>query len=132
MKTITAILLILLIGCAGSPAHIAMMSPEGLTTRTCTELCNAYAHLRNQDVRKEIERRCNISIGEWNLIDQKRVSIGMSEDALVCSWGYPGVYGDVNESVGIWGKHKQWVYNNGGRRSMYVYTQNGKVTSWQK
>ena len=48
----------------------------------------------------------------------------MSEAALLKSWGKPQ---DINTSVGNWGVHKQYCYEN----YKYVYVENGYVTSWQ-
>jgi hypothetical protein len=56
----------------------------------------------------------------------------MSRLALVCSWGYPGVKGDINKSTGSWGTREQWVYwycSGCGRN--YVYLKNGRITGWQ-
>jgi len=55
----------------------------------------------------------------------------MSELALVCSWG-GGPFVTVHESVGSWGVYKQWAYQTcSSCTTRYVYTENGKVTSWQ-
>ncbi len=51
---------------------------------------------------------------------------GMTEEQLRCARGFPRT---VNRSVGSWGIHKQWVF--GASNSLYVYTENGFVTSWQ-
>lgn len=57
------------------------------------------------------------------LILEGKIAIGMTEAALLKSWGRPR---RINESVGPWGVHKQYVY-----RSAYVYVENGRVVSWQ-
>jgi hypothetical protein len=57
-------------------------------------------------------------------IADKKIKLGMSEQALLCSWGEPP--GGVHSSVGSWGVRKQYVY-----AGTYVYVENGKVTSWQ-
>lgn len=51
------------------------------------------------------------------------VVIGMSKEMVRASLGEPI---DVNRSVGSWGTHEQWVYD-----ALYVYVENGIVTSWQ-
>lgn len=50
--------------------------------------------------------------------------IGMNKEMLIFSIGNPN---DINKTVGTWGTHEQWVYNNG----LYIYLENGKVTSYQ-
>lgn len=51
------------------------------------------------------------------------VRIGMSECQLYAAMGLPN---EQNRTVGKWGVHIQHIY--GGT---YVYTENGRVTSWQ-
>lgn len=51
--------------------------------------------------------------------------IGMSKEMAIISRGYPS---DINRSVGSWGVHEQWVYGNNG---VYLYFENGKLSSWQ-
>lgn len=51
--------------------------------------------------------------------------IGMTTDMAQHSLGYPD---DNNKSVGSWGVHEQWVYE---RYELYLYFENGKLTSYQ-
>lgn len=51
------------------------------------------------------------------------VNIGMNICSMYASLGLPE---DENRSVGSWGVHIQHVYDG-----LYVYTQNGIITSWQ-
>lgn len=108
------------------------MSATELRTVKSESLCSSYALKKGPRVRAELERRADISAEDWRLIESKSVSIGMTELALLCSWGYPPIGGDINESVGSWGVHRQWVYRAcTGCKAQYVYTENGKVASWQ-
>lgn len=50
--------------------------------------------------------------------------IGMTNEMALISLGSPN---DNNRSVGSWGVHEQWVYNNG----LYLYFENGKLKSYQ-
>lgn len=59
------------------------------------------------------------------LIKEQKVRIGMSLCDLYASWGYPDA---ENRTVGGWGVHIQHVYGDFGP---YVYTENGRVSSWQ-
>ena len=120
-----------LTSCAGSPLHIATMSPEKLKTANSWTLCNAYAITDSEDVRIELQRRGEMSLNDWGGIIMNKIHIGMSELALVCSWGYPNIWGSVNKSVGSWGVHKQYVYRSCRYcKGQYVYIENGKITSW--
>ena len=80
----------------------------------------------------ELKERNEFTSEEWSFIDQQKIYIGMREVALVCAWGHPGLFGSVSESVSDEVVHKQWVYRAcPGCKALYVYTENGKVTSWQ-
>jgi hypothetical protein len=50
--------------------------------------------------------------------------IGMKEEMLIDSWGYPE---DINTTVTRYGSRKQYVYGSG----QYVYVVNGLVDAWQ-
>ena len=50
--------------------------------------------------------------------------IGMTEKMALISLGKPN---DVNSSVGSWGTHEQWVYEDG----FYCYFENGILKSYQ-
>lgn len=49
--------------------------------------------------------------------------IGMDKEMATISLGSPN---DINRTVGAWGVHEQWVYDN-----FYLYFENGKLTSYQ-
>ena len=75
--------------------------------------------------RAKIAGSSSFSSRERKAIMSGDIFLGMSEKALLLSWGDPE---DVNTSVGDWGTHKQYVYGDFGP---YVYVENGIVTSWQ-
>lgn len=79
---------------------------------------------KKQQEQKRLAKLLKV-FSEWEtkLILEKKIALGMSEKALIESWGKPE---DINTSVGSWGVHKQYVYD-----SQYVYVENGKVTAWQ-
>ncbi|MEW8092434.1 MAG: hypothetical protein AB2777_17790 [Candidatus Thiodiazotropha endolucinida] len=73
---------------------------------------------------KEVNRRGLLSKHDQELIAEHKVAVGMSQCALYVSWGKP-----LKENKSVTGNmvHIQHVY----RKNHYVYTVNGKVTSWQ-
>lgn len=100
------------------------------------EFCIVYGdHLRQENEKydheakvvsaynKELKRR-KLTLNN-TLINKQSIKLGVSECQLYASWGFPN---DQNKSVGSWGVHIQHVYK---RSETYVYTENGKVTSWQ-
>jgi hypothetical protein len=107
---------------AAEKRHAAQIAalPEASTEEVCRLARNRLVNEANA----ELSRRRAFAPRELELIAARQVSIGMSEGALLCSWGPPE---RANRSVGSWGVHIQYVYP--GRK--YIYTQNGKVTSWQ-
>lgn len=72
-------------------------------------------------VRPEAKKR-GITLNDKK-IKSKVVNIGMNICSMYASLGMPE---DENRSVGSWGVHIQHVYSE-----LYVYTQNGIITSWQ-
>jgi hypothetical protein len=75
-------------------------------------------------IKKELQKR-KLFVSNLSNIKQKQIQIKMNECELYASWGLAE---NKNESVGSWGVDTQHVYGN----NVYVYTRNGRITSWQK
>jgi hypothetical protein len=75
-----------------------------------------------------IEKRTNLikKYGEkiGQKIFQEEIWIGMTSEMVIDSQGRPK---DINKTVGSWGVHEQWVYEN----NTYLYLENDRLTSWQ-
>lgn len=111
-------------------------APNILKSMPKNEFCAAYGKgIREGEVegigalsdimkllKKELTRR-KIKLDD-SLVRKGHIKLGISECQLYASWGLPE---DQNQSVGRWGVHTQHVYGLGN----YVYTENGRVTSWQ-
>ena len=69
---------------------------------------------------KLINKKIDPLLNLWN---SGEVRIGMSEKDLLISCGSPN---EINRTVTSNGSSEQWVYSN-----IYVYVENGKVTSFQ-
>lgn len=54
-----------------------------------------------------------------------KIWIGMTDEQCKISIGEPT---KINRSVGSWGTHEQWIYS---KSDVYLYFENGKLTSWQ-
>jgi hypothetical protein len=101
------------------------------------EFCVNYGgFLKGQDFSKQLgegkalenifiaeAKRRNLNVDRV-VVKKEIIRIGLNECTLYASWGEPD---KVNNSVGRWGVHKQHVYGRG----QYVYTENGRITSWQ-
>lgn len=131
MRLLICSMSVLTFGCAPTMPPLGSYDAERLSMFATADLCKALQEEgRPQNVRTEIERREIFAEKEIDAIGRSQVYIGMSEDALICSWGRPD---DINRSVGSWGVHSQYVYEGGyyGTDSNFVYVENGYVTSWQ-
>lgn len=91
----------------------------------------ANERLRKEELRKkeEFDFRLKEMVDRYGKtngekIAQRIIWIGMSEQMLIDSWGYPL---DINRTVTANMVKKQFVYPN----YQYVYLENGKVTAWQ-
>ena len=71
------------------------------------------------DTMNELKRRKAFSKREWQLIKDEKVKVGMSKNALICSWGNPE---SINRSS--YGPD-QYVYDG-----QYVYVRGNRVTAW--
>ena len=87
--------------------------------------------IKRYEMQREIEleeKRINLikkygeSIGRK--IFQEEIWIGMSSEMVLDSQGRPK---DINKTVGSWGIHEQWIYDN----NTYLYLENGRLTNWQ-
>ncbi len=94
---------------------------------------------RRELARIEQDRKIKQIEKEYALLEQKYIKkygkatyeklrkgyiwVGMTDEMAMISLGSPK---DVNRSVGSWGVHEQWVYDN-----LYIYFENGKCTSYQ-
>jgi hypothetical protein len=67
-------------------------------------------------------RRQALTSDEWSLVESGRIRVGISELALLCSWGSSRVNRTVTASI----TSKQYVYGD-----TMVYVENGRVTAYQ-
>jgi len=78
---------------------------------------------------KRMKNCTNLTADEIEWIKNEKIQRGMSECALIASWGEPYY---INRSTGSWGVHKRYVYQRVGpwNKSIYVYVENGVVNRW--
>jgi len=87
--------------------------------------CVECEELKQDHVRRTAYISTYITISDRvrDCIMAGKVFLGMTKQQCQASWGRPV---DINESVGSWGVHEQWVYGH-----QYLYFENGILTSWQ-
>lgn len=116
---------------ASGCAYYAKMTPHELAMQPATWMCAEYDRNQSPNIRAELTRRGTITPEEWALIDQKHIGIGMSEAALLCSWGFPsGRHGTINQFADAGGITQQYVYPrsySGDPGATYVYVRDGKI-----
>lgn len=126
--TLTILAAAMLSGCASAP----LTDPE-LSILPAYILCRDFDARTNPRMQAETIRRGEITEAEWALIRSKQIAVGMSQTAMICSWGYPeGQFAAVNQFVDAYGATTQYVYPRGYSRypgATYVYVRNGKVTA---
>lgn len=107
-----------------SPAELAQESTDRLVAAWIeNQTRGALNDLRI--VRAELERRGTFTAEEWQLIDERKIRLGMRELVVHASWGQPR---RTLTSRGTYGIVKQFVYG-GLAKSQYVFIENGVVSS---
>ena len=94
-------------------------------------LSNTYVSKLSGDQRRRIKyvkNHPNISNKFKSAILNGEIILGMTDEIVIASWGYPD---DKNRTVGSWGIHEQWIYSNGVKSITYLYFENGILKSWQ-
>jgi len=115
-------------GCVASPAI-----PD-YSALSIDELCSLWRV--DQVALNELDLRAGFSEREWSAIQQSKVFVGMSEDALVCSRGLPTVagFGEVffgfpgyaEVRVNVQSQDGDW-----GTRSIHTYSYRDLQSQWQ-
>lgn len=75
-----------------------------------------YAKLEKEYIKKYGQKT-------YNKLKEGYYWTGMNREMATISLGNPK---EINRTVGSWGVHEQWVYDN-----IYLYFENGKLTSYQ-
>ena len=96
---------------------------RSIPSMSVPQLCGVIRKGKVPEAVEALARRRAFASDDIGLLSRGAIALGMSEDAMMCLLGSPE---DSNRNVGSWGVHTQHVYDD-----MNVYTENGKVTSWQ-
>lgn len=75
---------------------------------------------------RRAENREGVSDSAIEGIRQRRPVLGMNACAIIAAFGRPD---RSNKSVGSYGEHYQVIYE---QPKLYLYVENGKLTSWQE
>ena|ERR1700733_9695855 len=78
---------------------------------------------KQKDIKKELDKRQAVMPGDWALIDQGRLQVGVSECALKAAWGYPL---QISHAVTPNGESTHYTYT----LTRTADVMNGKVTGF--
>ncbi|MEZ4653753.1 MAG: hypothetical protein R3E12_09215 [Candidatus Eisenbacteria bacterium] len=109
-------------------AQDELAGPRSTGRMTRDDALNAE---RARDAQERADARHRQLLAKWgeptaSRIMNNQIWLGMTTDMAHEALGSPT---DVNASVGSWGRHEQWVYD---RFDLYLYFENGILTSWQE
>ena len=118
-----------LIGCTVGAKDIKPSQAKNMST---AKLCYVYGRAnlgetnRLPNIRAELISRRAFSAKEWKLIDRQAIQVGMSKNAMFCSFGMPY---DLNRNS--YGRD-QYIYKQEGSeyKRHYIYIENNIVTAW--
>jgi hypothetical protein len=120
-------------GCAGSPYQTSRMDSDELAEIPNKQLMQALENdlSRNDKILNEALNRGWLLEDDIPLIKKKKIAIGMSERALILAIGRPY---RINESIGSWGVHKEYIYGGYApdSKTTHVFLENGQVSSWEE
>jgi hypothetical protein len=68
------------------------------------------------------------SISDCRTIAERKIRIGLTAEQAVAAWGRPD---HINRTATAYGLHEQWVYEHGDYSTLYLYFDDGVLTSWQ-
>lgn len=104
----------------------AKYRPYGSVTGPATPEQIAILKQEVLDARAELKRRQPFGKSVTRLVVEKKIRVGMSKKALLCSWGHPS---RINRSS--YGPD-QYVYEGeSAYDTQYVYLRGNRVTAWQ-
>lgn len=122
---------------AKSPAPPTTLSAPSAEQRVAAELARqakakagAEAQAKQDAYVKDLVEREAWAKRVSEAISNKHLIVGMTEAEASQAWGQPD---KINKSGGAYGSTAQWIYVRGQRVTdrIYVYFDNGKLTSWQ-
>lgn len=106
--------------------------PEKSSYKYIHKSLGVVVHDFKSDIEEKITRIRQTNWPEKNKIECLKgvVSIGMTKEMVLVSWGKPK---DINRTVTAYGTREQWVYGDFGSNSKptFLYFENGIMTSWQ-
>lgn len=128
--SLLCILIILISSCVTRPDTIENKTNNQKNSTFTEKVEQIKTKLKKSRIESLKKKWPSLSEKEINAVYSKKIYMGMSRDGLLASWGKPK---SINSSVGSWGKHEQFVYPGKNEyERIYVYVENGYITSWQE
>ena len=123
-----AVVVMIIIGCAGSPLAISLMSAGDLKNVSDQQLCAAYAYSKSKTVRAELAGRNLFNDKEWKAIEKGDVFVGMSKNAMLAA--RPNLTLTGISKIGDYGMVE--IYKEMATSvDAYIYVRNEQVAGFQ-
>ena len=123
-----AVVVIIIVGCAGSPLAISLMSAGDLKNVNDQQLCAAYAYSKSKTVKAELLDRNLFDDREWEAIQGGNVFVGMSKNAMLAA--RPNLYLTGISQIGDYGMVE--IYKEMATSvDAYIYVRNEQVAGYQ-
>ena len=122
------VIVMIIVGCAGSPLAVSMKSSEELKMVPSRQLCAAYAYSKSRKVKAELVARDLFDEREWRAIQAGDVFVGMSKNAMLAA--RPNLYLTGVSKIGDYGMVE--IYKETATTvDAYIYVRNEKVAGYQ-
>ncbi|PUB82406.1 MAG: hypothetical protein DBP02_15250 [gamma proteobacterium symbiont of Ctena orbiculata] len=130
IKNLIIVIPVVLLGCVGAPVKyvngdfkIENSSDHQLIEETGKHLYFISTIYGTDEMKEEVsaimeELRKRHPMWKWDKIESGQVSVGMTMDEVLLSWGDP-----TKTNHSSYGS--QWVYRRGKSRAQYLYFRNG-------
>jgi hypothetical protein len=123
----------LLAGCAGMGGSAVQLTDEEIPSASSRDLCLAWKHRPSDALRAELQQRDLFSRFEWTMIEGSQIQSGMSELAVLCSWGEPERVVVRESSPDGDPVALEWAYNTCPVCNEFrVYLRDGEVERWER
>ena len=122
------VVVMIIVGCAGSPLAISLMSAGDLKNVSDQQLCAAYAYSKSKTVRAELAGRNLFNDKEWKAIEKGDVFVGMSKNAMLAA--RPNLTLTGISKIGDYGMVE--IYKEMATSvDAYIYVRNEQVAGYQ-
>jgi len=124
-------MLIASLACTMHHAELVPASSPSLQERPVTELCAQWraSDAKDAAIEKEIRSRVNWTERQWYHVTHQAISVGDTEEMLLCAYGLPDDFGSVHDAPS--GKLYTYFSRQSTRAQVQILVAESKVTKIQ-